>query len=434
MAIALRGTPVGSNNGSGSGSITVTFPTGHISGDILLICLAAAGGSSTTITTPSGWTRLEAQQNSGTALTSAVYWRVDTGSLGSSVAVTLTSSKASAICFAFSGASIAAPVAAQFSHSVNASSLTVAIATLGTFANSSNGIDVCFGAMSFGGNTTAAPASYTNSATASGGAGATYTQLGSAYLAYSGVTTVASRTETWTGTAAVNIGYHVFIRESWSLSRTGSDSVSSLSDSPSRAGIPHSRTAGDSVGSLSESPVRSALSLIRTAADALASLVESAVRAATTFTRSASDTVGPISDSPSRTLSLTRTASDSLPSLADSAARSALALSRTASDSVPSLSDSPVRAATTFTRSASDAVSTLSESPVRSAIAFARTTADSVSPIAETATRSLSLARTASDSIDSIDETVARTPMSFTRRAADIISGIRDTWTSGGTS
>src|SRR5690242_4238314 len=72
MAIAFRalGDGVGTNN---SPTITLNAPTGVQSTDIVLACLIVAGGSSITITPPSGWTLVN-RLNDGTKSGQAVYW------------------------------------------------------------------------------------------------------------------------------------------------------------------------------------------------------------------------------------------------------------------------------------------------------------------------------------------------------------------------
>ena len=73
MAIALRGTPVGSNNAGGATTTVVTFPTGHVSGDILVFALTVRGGSGVTYTTPTGWAAVAAQTNSTTVLAQKLF-------------------------------------------------------------------------------------------------------------------------------------------------------------------------------------------------------------------------------------------------------------------------------------------------------------------------------------------------------------------------
>ena len=99
----------GSNNGAGGSSITVTLPTGHTTGDVLLMAVHAVGGTGTTITDPSGWTRIGNQTDYTTYIASKVYWRVDDGSVSAPVVSLSPNRAASAECIAIIGASKTAP-------------------------------------------------------------------------------------------------------------------------------------------------------------------------------------------------------------------------------------------------------------------------------------------------------------------------------------
>ena len=71
MAIALRAS-VGSNNGGGGTSITMTVPTGVVDGDVLVMVIHPRGGTGCTITTPTGWTLLN-RTDSTTTLAQGIY-------------------------------------------------------------------------------------------------------------------------------------------------------------------------------------------------------------------------------------------------------------------------------------------------------------------------------------------------------------------------
>jgi hypothetical protein len=186
-------------------------------GDILQISIGCVGGSGITYTTPGGWTALGSQTNSGTALAQKRFWKVATSTEVSTgyVDVAITSCKASATSIALSGALNSAPTSNDYIGKANSSSKT--ITTSGTTANGSrNGCWIINGDMLYGGNGTAAATNYTNGASSSGGAGASYVESGVCYQFVTAQTYQPATTELWTGTAAVNIGGAVFIPEALS--------------------------------------------------------------------------------------------------------------------------------------------------------------------------------------------------------------------------
>lgn len=63
--IALVGTNT-TNNGGGSGTMSLAMPTGTVEGHVMLAALTIRGGSGVSITTvPTGWTMLSIKQNAG---------------------------------------------------------------------------------------------------------------------------------------------------------------------------------------------------------------------------------------------------------------------------------------------------------------------------------------------------------------------------------
>jgi hypothetical protein len=98
MAIALRavGARTKADVGVSGGTQTFALPTGHVSGDLLVLVIvtdSVTGVSST----PSGWTKLGHSGPTGFYQSGKpyarvdVYWRIDTGSLGASVSVSFSS-------------------------------------------------------------------------------------------------------------------------------------------------------------------------------------------------------------------------------------------------------------------------------------------------------------------------------------------------------
>jgi len=212
---------VASNNGAGGTTIVATMPI-NFNGDVLLMCIVVRGGTGTTITDPAGWTLLGAQVNSGTTLASKLYWRV-AASEPASYTVTITSNKATAVIADFGplpGIEGNVLVSAFYAGQANASSLTVTAPATGTW-NPVKGTMLWIGGIAFASETTTpAPAGYSDPTAAmnsvnTGGSTASRTQI-QGYIqdvTTESQTTIGSTSATWTGTAAVNIGWNVFVPE-----------------------------------------------------------------------------------------------------------------------------------------------------------------------------------------------------------------------------
>lgn len=207
-----------SNNAGGGTTITCTLPTGRATNHVLVLGITVRGGTGTTITLPQNsaaevWTLLN-RTNSTTVLGQATYWKLATATdvSDASVNVTITSNKASAVVYAISGADTGSPASAQYGGQANASSLTISYAALGTWT-SADGLSLLFGGMAYGGNTVGTSTNYTNDANSSStsGGASSRTQTHGSSRGLSAVTTVGTLSETWTGTAGVNIGSQVFI-------------------------------------------------------------------------------------------------------------------------------------------------------------------------------------------------------------------------------
>ncbi len=213
VPIAFRAAAA-SNNGSGGTTITMTRPTGVQNGDVLIMAVTVHVANGASINTPSGWTRLGSRlTTSDSTLQQAIYWRIASSEPQSyNVTFSVNPLRASGVIAAVSGASGAQPTSSEYRGQANSSSLTVSTPGLGTWT-AVDGIDLFFGGMAYGGNTPAPPSSYTqpsNGFSSSGsGSGGTETEV--AYKALTSVATVGALTETWSGTAAVNIGHHVFV-------------------------------------------------------------------------------------------------------------------------------------------------------------------------------------------------------------------------------
>jgi len=219
LSISLRGTPTAGNNAGGGTTLTVAFPTGLVANDVLVLSVTVVGGSGITITPPTtnGTWALLSRVNSTTNLAQGLYWKVAAAGdvTDGQVVVTITSAKASGTVAALANASSTEPTAAYIRGQNNASSLTITVPASGTIT-AGNGIDICMTGMERGGNGIGTNASYTHHANSesTGGSAATRSasHVSSRVLTPSG-TSIASFTEVWTGTAAVNIGQAVYIQE-----------------------------------------------------------------------------------------------------------------------------------------------------------------------------------------------------------------------------
>lgn len=118
MAIALRGTPTTSRLGH-SGTLTISVPSGVVSGDVLVIkCLV---GGTTLPATPSGLTLVD---SASTGPSYATYVRVCDGT-ETSFSFTVSSS-ASATCRAYSGVDNSNPVNVHSVHRTSTSTTATA--------------------------------------------------------------------------------------------------------------------------------------------------------------------------------------------------------------------------------------------------------------------------------------------------------------------
>ena len=97
MTISRVGTDV-ANKGT-SASATANYPSGILAGDIIVVTLGAfgTGAAPPTFTTPSGYSLLGGQTSQGSKLRSAHYWKIASGSEGSSLSIAISSGSGWAI-------------------------------------------------------------------------------------------------------------------------------------------------------------------------------------------------------------------------------------------------------------------------------------------------------------------------------------------------
>jgi hypothetical protein len=106
--IVLRG----ATSAAGTDALALDIPAGTASGDVLVAQVANRNGLFGGITPPAGWTLLD-RRSGGTAVTSAVYWKVATATEPASVTFDLLSSSGIQMVggiMGYSGVSTTAPV------------------------------------------------------------------------------------------------------------------------------------------------------------------------------------------------------------------------------------------------------------------------------------------------------------------------------------
>lgn len=211
---------------------------------------------------------------------------------------------------------------------------------------------------------------------------------------------------------------------SQNLQKTVGDSLSSISDSVSRAAAAKTRTLAETFGSLSESVVGLKL-YVRTLGDAVGSLSESVSRAAMAKARTLAETSTGISEAVARSAAAkTRTAAETFGSLSEAVVRTAMAKARTAAETATGISESLARAAANKVRTLSETIA-LSES-VAGLRGFARAVGDTIT-LSEAAVRTAAAkVRTAAESAASISESVARAAANRVRTAAETFGSLSE--------
>jgi len=193
------------NNAGGGTTVTVSFPAGLATGDMMAMTVTVRGGTGTTITDPSGWNLLGSQVNSTTVLAQKIYWKIATSGdvSAGNVVITITSNKASGVCVKVPDVEGVAP---QSDMQANGSSTSV---TAPTLTPKRLGAVSIYGGGVATGTTFTPPTNWTEPASAdtasTGGSATTRTTTEEAYRVLASL----SATGTVVGTAAsgaVNVG------------------------------------------------------------------------------------------------------------------------------------------------------------------------------------------------------------------------------------
>lgn len=203
---------LGSQNGAGSTTINMTIPTGVTNGDLLIMVVTGRAGTIVPGDV-AGWTTF-GSSCSNTTICSKLYFRVASSEPASYSVGLTTSQKASGIIIALYNAESTLPLSGnQISGPTSSINTTANFATLSTWS-SSNGMDLVFGTLA-NSSTLTPPTNYTiqTQIQSSGGGGpSTKSSTSLATRVLTSATTVGALTGTW-GTSAVNISFHIFIKE-----------------------------------------------------------------------------------------------------------------------------------------------------------------------------------------------------------------------------
>lgn len=166
MAIAERGTAT--NNGAGTGVtniLTLTKPTGVVSGDLLIACITEDSVTTSGVSIPTGWTRLiSAVVSSGNTLYGAMYYKVAGGSEPSSYSWGNMTGFTDANLIAYSGVDNTTSFDVTSSSANGTANLTIPGITTVT-----NGAQLLIAGGNWTGNTPTATAGYTKETTQSDG-------------------------------------------------------------------------------------------------------------------------------------------------------------------------------------------------------------------------------------------------------------------------
>lgn len=189
-----------------SSTLYLSTPSGTTVGDLMIAQVSARGGSTQTISAPSGWTLLR-RDNSGSDLAQALYYKVATATEGGSHIFGLSSNlKAAGGILSYSGIDTSSPIDAHAGQS-NAAGTSVTAPSVTT--TQANDLVVSFFGTATG-STFAAPGGMTERYDAAP-AGSASSTAAAADVVQSGAGATGTKTAT-AGASAVNIGQTVALR------------------------------------------------------------------------------------------------------------------------------------------------------------------------------------------------------------------------------
>ena len=205
-SVAYVGSSASSLGSSGTSSVTMTVPSGVVTGNVMVALVAQNTSGLPAVTgAPSGWTQV-LEQDDGNSIGAAVYYRVATSSdVAGTTTYTWTfqqSARSGGLIAAFSGVSTTSPVVVSASQANSASgsytapSVTPGVANtmlLALFAADSSGV------------TMVNPAGTTSAFAGSTGAGPNGIAIGAFYKSLS-ASTATGQVQSSGNTSATNIG------------------------------------------------------------------------------------------------------------------------------------------------------------------------------------------------------------------------------------
>src|SRR5882672_7497835 len=205
-SVAYVGSSASSLGSSGTSSVTMTVPSGVVTGNVMIALVAQNTSGLPAVTgAPSGWTQV-LEQNDGNSIGAAVYYRVATSSdVAGTTTYTWTfqqSARSGGLIAAFSGVSTTSPVVASASQANGASgSYTAPSITPGV----ANTMLLALFAADSGNVTMATPAGTTSAFAGSTGAGPNGIAIGVFYEPLS-ASTATGQVQSSGNNSATNVG------------------------------------------------------------------------------------------------------------------------------------------------------------------------------------------------------------------------------------
>lgn len=150
------------NAGAGATSLTVPLPSGIVAGNLLLVFVSWVS-SSTTLTTPTGWTAAYKDNIAGFSKNSALFYKIASGSEGASVSIAASaSSLMNAISLRITGSDTA--VAPAFGARATGAAAAITAPALSPSWGSANTLWIVFSgsSLSSGGTVSSYPTGFTD--------------------------------------------------------------------------------------------------------------------------------------------------------------------------------------------------------------------------------------------------------------------------------
>jgi hypothetical protein len=243
------------SSGTGSSPVTVTFPTGTVAGDLVVINLGV--DATTTYVTPSGWTKIGSTQiGVNNVRAGAAFWRVIDGTEGGAVAVTSSGTNFMwwMAMTAQGGGAPLTVTSSAFSKTANYTNSMVASAITTSYANAL--LFSIFSALSIsGGGLYSPPAGETEALEANNIAGNYETQAAAG--------STGSKTESYSGSPGAEATMLLVAIEHVPTNTSTTCTTGALSITGNAAGLPVARKTTAVTGALVLSGAAAGLSVAR---------------------------------------------------------------------------------------------------------------------------------------------------------------------------